>query len=103
MTKSAREVIEAAVYAALGCTDTNKFQSASEQIATFVTNELAANGLVILPKEPSEGMIEAGLQATMAEIFDAPADSDTLAVVRNKATAACYRAMISHAEGEKDS
>lgn len=49
----AREIIEAAIYAALGCTDTRKvddFPQASTQIANFVLTELDRNGLCIAMK-----------------------------------------------------
>lgn len=87
MTKSAREVIADAFWRS---DDPNK-----------LIKELNAAGYVILPKEPSEEMIEAGLKATMAVIFDHPKESDTLSVIRNLATAASYRAMISTVGEEK--
>jgi hypothetical protein len=49
----ARDVIEAAVYAALGCTDVRKvdtFPAASKQIADFVLHELERSGLCVGPK-----------------------------------------------------
>lgn len=104
MTKSAREVI-AKLLTPAGDPSWSfgggPMKKASEHIADAVINRLAEAGYVILPKEPSEEMIEAGLKATMAVIFDHPKESDTLSVIRNLATAASYRAMISTVGEEK--
>lgn len=84
MTKSAREVIADCFSNA---TDPVCEDICPANFSDEVIRMLAEFGLVILPKEPSEGMIHAGIDA----------DFNDLGV------AAIYRSMISHAEGEKDS
>jgi hypothetical protein len=47
MAETTRELMERAVYAALGCTDMKNFDSASKQIASFVIEELTKAEMAI--------------------------------------------------------
>ena len=90
MTKSAREVIADCFSNA---TDPVCEDICPADFSDEVIRMLAESGLVILPKEPSEGMIEAGRTA----FFHTDPELETSDVF----CSAIYRAMISHAEGEK--
>lgn len=92
MTKSAREVIAESVGAIRDEAIRDGKKWSDESCADYHLYALDLAGYVILPKEPSEGMIFAGAAAIKENVFHC-----------GIAAAHAYRAMISHAEGEKDS
>ncbi|MBX3533390.1 MAG: hypothetical protein KF826_03490 [Xanthobacteraceae bacterium] len=79
----AREVLEQYV-------DKFSIDQLPSQFADWVIKELSEAGFVILPKEPSEGMIEAAFK----ELFE-PESSVSRVEMEN-----IYRAIISHAGSE---
>lgn len=64
-----------------------------------ILNALRLAGYVILPKEPSDGMIEAGAMESWAG--DRGYTHEETKMLTEENAKEIYRAMISHAEGEK--
>lgn len=84
MMKKAREVIEAWFTKEIRTIDPKIAKNFADGFQKFISDA----GFVILPKEPSEGMIEAGVEAD-----DRRTGYETVRWI--------YSKMISHAEGEK--
>ena len=94
----AREIIAAELFWPFEGVYGDPSETANDYAARIVS-QLAKAGFVILPKEPSKETLLKGLGACCLHFY--AHNSAPLVGISDRDIRAAYRAMISHAEGEK--